>query len=117
MEIEEIQQFCLGLPGVTEEIKWEHNLCFSVAGKLFLLVSLDETPPRASFKVNEDDFDEICCKTGFRQAPYFARNKWVMVEDITLPSRDEWKAFIINSYELVKMKLPAKTRKELIDKR
>jgi predicted DNA-binding protein (MmcQ/YjbR family) len=113
MEIEEIQQFCLSLPGVTEEIKWEHNLCFSVAGKLFLLVSLDETPPRASFKVPEDDFDEICCKTGYRQAPYFARNKWVMVEDITLPPRDEWKAFITNSYGLVKMKLPAKTRKEI----
>lgn len=113
MDIEEIQQFCLGLPGVTEEIKWEHNLCFSVAGKLFLLVSLDEAPPRASFKVREDDFDEISCKTGFRQAPYFARNKWVMVEDISLPAIDEWKAYIKNSYELVRMKLPAKTRKDL----
>jgi predicted DNA-binding protein (MmcQ/YjbR family) len=113
MEIEEIQQFCLGLPGVTEEIKWENNLCFVVAGKLFLLVSLDETPTRASFKVLEDDFDGICAKSGFRQAPYFARNKWVMVEDITLPDNEEWKAFITNSYELVKMKLPAKTRKAL----
>jgi len=115
MEIEEIQQFCLDFPGVTEEIKWEHNLCFLVAGKLFLLVSLDEIPPRASFKVREDDFDEICCKTGFRQAPYFARNKWIMVEDIALPDRNTWKAFINNSYELVRMKLPAKTRKELDD--
>jgi predicted DNA-binding protein (MmcQ/YjbR family) len=116
VEIEEIQQLCLGLPGVTEEIKWEHNLCFSVAGKIFLLVSLDESPPRASFKVREDDFDGICCKTGFRQAPYFARNKWVMVEDITLPDQNEWKTFIKTSYELVKLKLPAKTRKEIEDK-
>lgn len=113
MEIEEIQKFCLEFPGVTEEIKWEHNLCFVVAGKLFLLVSLDETPPRASFKVLEDDFDEICCKTGFHQAPYFARNKWVMIDDIDLPDQHEWKVFIKNSYELVKMKLPAKIRKEL----
>ncbi len=111
MEIEDIRTFCLSLPGVTEDIKWEHNLCFSVAGKLFLLVSLDEAPPAASFKVAKDDFDEICCRAGFRQAPYFARNMWVKLEDISLLSRAEWEAFIRNSYELVKMKLPAKARK------
>ena len=113
MEIEDIRAYCLGLPGVTEDIKWENNLCFSVSGKLFLLISLDEAPPGASFKVAKDDFDTICCRTGFSQAPYFARNMWVRISDIGLLSRQEWEAFIRNSYELVKMKLPARIRKEL----
>jgi len=113
MELEEIRTFCLNLPGVTEDIKWEHNLCFSLAKKLFLLVSLDESPPMASFKVSETDFDEISCRAGFRQAPYFARNKWVMLEDIGLPDRKEWETFIMNSYELIKLKLPKKIRNEL----
>ena len=113
MEAEDIRSFCLDLPGVTEDIKWEHNLCFSVAGKLFLLVSLDEAPPSAAFKVPQDDFDGICCRTGFSQAPYFAKNMWVRIDDIGLLSRQEWETFILGSYELVKKKLPMKTRKEL----
>ena len=113
MEIEDLRTFCLSLPGVTEDIKWEHNLCFSVADKMFLLISLDESPSTAAFKVAKDDFDSISCRTGFRQAPYFARNMWVMIDDIGLPDRREWETFIRNSYDLVKMKLPLKIRREL----
>jgi predicted DNA-binding protein (MmcQ/YjbR family) len=113
MDTEDIRSYCLKLPGVTEDIKWKHNLCFSVAGKLFLLVSLDEAPPSAAFKVPQDDFDSLCCRDGFSQAPYFAKNMWVRIEDIGLLSSQEWETFIRESYELVKMKLPARTRKEL----
>jgi predicted DNA-binding protein (MmcQ/YjbR family) len=113
MEIEDIRSFCLSMPGVTEDIKWEHNLCFSVGGKLFLLISLDESPAAASFKVDEADFDQVSIRTGFGQAPYFARNKWVKVDDIGIPDRKEWMDFIRNSYELVKAGLPVKIRKTL----
>lgn len=113
MDIEEIRKYCNSLPGVTEDIKWENNLCFSVAGKLFLLVSLDEVPPGASFKVSVDDFDAISSREGFRQAPYFARKMWVNLDDIGRPDRKEWESFIITSYELVRAKLPAKIRREL----
>jgi predicted DNA-binding protein (MmcQ/YjbR family) len=115
MEVEDIRIFCLSLPGVTEDIKWGHNLCFSVGGKLFLLISLDESPVAASFKVHDSDFDPISCRHGFGQAPYFARNKWVKLDDIGIIDRKEWEAFIKNSYELVKAGLPVKIRKALDD--
>jgi predicted DNA-binding protein (MmcQ/YjbR family) len=113
MDTEGIRQFSLTLPGVTEDIKWENNLCFSVANKLFLLVSLDEIPPGASFKVPVEDFDAISSREGFQQAPYFARRMWVSVDDIARLSRDEWETIIRTSYDLVKSKLPAKVRREL----
>jgi predicted DNA-binding protein (MmcQ/YjbR family) len=113
MDIEDIQAYCRSLPGVTEDIKWENNLCFSVVNKLFLLISLDEVPPGASFKVAVEDFDAISSREGFRQAPYFARMMWVRVDDIGRLSRKEWEEFIQGSYYLVRSKLPAKIRKEM----
>jgi len=113
MDIEDIQSYCHSFPGVTEDIKWENNLCLSVGGKLFLLISLDEVPPGATFKVPEEDFEAISCMEGFRQAPYFARGKWVNVDDIGKPGRKEWESFIRSSYDLVKAKLPKRVQKEL----
>jgi predicted DNA-binding protein (MmcQ/YjbR family) len=113
MDIEEIQAYCHSFAGVTEEIKWENNLCFMVKEKLFLLISLDDIPPRASFKVHVDDFDRISTREGFSEAPYFARRMWVSLDNISRLSRQEWESFIKSSYELVKEKLPARVRKEL----
>jgi len=113
MDIDEIRKFCKSLPGVTEDIKWEHNLCFMVAEKLFLLVSLDEVPAGASFKVAVDDFDAISSKEGFRQAPYFARRMWVSIDDIGRMDRKEWEDHIYRSYELVKSGLSKKKQQEL----
>ena len=113
MLIEEIQIICAGLPGVTEDIKWESNLCFSVKDKIFLMISLDEVPPTASFKVNDDDFEEISCRDGFRPAPYFGRYKWVVLDDIDRLDSKEWEQFIRTAYDLVKARLPLRLRKEL----
>ena len=30
-----LYEYCRGLPGVTEDIKWGHDLIFSVGGKMF----------------------------------------------------------------------------------
>lgn len=50
MNIEDFRNYCLSLPGVTEAMPWttdknEYNrglLCFSIAGKWFCLVNVDE---------------------------------------------------------------------------
>jgi predicted DNA-binding protein (MmcQ/YjbR family) len=41
-----------------------------------------------------------------------ARAKWVLVEDITRLTKKEWKEYVLQSYELVKQKLPKKLIKE-----
>jgi len=114
MDIETIRSICNAFPGVTEDIKWEHDLVFSVGLKMFCVTGLDETPVSASFKVRDDAFEELSNRPGFKPAPYVARYKWVLCEDIALLKKAELEAFVKQSYELVRDKLPAKIRKELI---
>jgi predicted DNA-binding protein (MmcQ/YjbR family) len=113
MNIEEIREICLQLPSVTEDIKWEKDLCFLVGGKMFLVVVLDQLPTSASFKVAEEDFEAICWQEGFIPAPYLARAKWVQIADIQLINHQEWKNYIAQSYRLIKEKLPKKVKAEL----
>ena len=113
MTTEDIQQLCRSLPAVTEDIKWEHDLVFSVGGKMFCVVGLDQSPVSASFKVTEEEFDEMSSRPGFKPAPYVAKYKWVWIEDIKNMKKTEWKKYINQSYELVKDKLPVKLKKQL----
>lgn len=113
MDIESLQAICNKFPGVTEDIKWENHLCFCVAEKMFLILGLDETPVTASFKVGDDDFDEISSRKGFKPAPYMARNKWVFVDNISRMNNKEWNIIASNAYELIKNKLPKKTQASL----
>jgi len=113
MDIESLQEICSRFPGVTEDIKWEHNLCFCVATKVFLLVSLDTSPPSASFKINEEDFDELSALEGFQQAPYFAKRQWIRVDDISRMGKHEWQQRAQQAYELIKSKLPKKVQASL----
>jgi predicted DNA-binding protein (MmcQ/YjbR family) len=113
MSLEEIREICTSLPHVTEDIKWGHDLCFLIASKMFCVVGLDESPVNASFKVKEEDFDEISSREGFMPAPYMARHKWVYIDDISRLSKEHWKEMISTSYELVKAKLPQKIKNNL----
>ena len=113
MNIEGIQVICKKLPAVTEDIKWGNDLVFSVGEKMFCVVGLNQSPTTASFKVTDEEFDEICSREGFKPAPYVARYKWVFIDDISKMNKKEWEKYIAQSYRLVKEKLPAKTKKQL----
>ena len=113
MNIEELQQLCKSLPNVTEDIKWGNDLCFCIGGKMFCVVGLNQSPTSASFKVLDEEFEEMSTKKGFIPAPYVARYKWVLAEDINILSVKEWQHYVTQSYTLVKDKLPAKIKKEL----
>jgi predicted DNA-binding protein (MmcQ/YjbR family) len=112
MNIETLQTFCMSLPAVTEDIKWGNDLCFSVGGKLFCVAGL-ETPFKCSFKVKDEEFEELSNQDGFMPAPYMARAKWVLVTDASKLNKKEWEKYIRQSYELKKMKLTKKLRKDL----
>ena len=105
MNIEDIRSFCLTLPGVTEDIKWGHDLCFCIAKKMFCVTSLKE-PLTISFKITDEEFDEVSNSEGFVPAPYVARYKWVLLENPDKVSKKKLQAYITQSYQLVKMKLP-----------
>jgi len=113
MSIEDLQAICKQLKAVTEDIKWEDHLCFNVGGKMFLVTSPDSVPISASFKVSDENFDEVISKPGFSPQRHLGRYKWVSLDDINRLSASEWEEFIYQSYGLIVSKLSGKFRKEL----
>ena len=113
MNIEEFQKLCAGLPSVTEDVKWENDLVFSIGGKMFCVTGLNETPVTAAFKVTEEQFDELCERKGFKPAPYVAKYKWVKIDDINKMTKKEWEKYVTQSYTLVRAKLAPKILKTL----
>lgn len=112
MNVESLRDLCLSFPGVTEDIKWGSDLCFSVGEKMFCITSAD-MDEGASFKVRDEEFKVITSREGIIPAPYLARAKWVYVLDFSRMTDTEWQHYIRQSYELVKAKLPKKSLKNL----
>ena len=110
MNIESLRKFCLNLPAATEDVKWGHDLCFNIGGKMFLVTAPDSIPVSASFKADEETFNELAEREGFKPAPYLARHKWIFVDDVSRLSKKEGETFIRQSYELVKAKLSKKKK-------
>lgn len=113
MNIEDIQTTCKQMPGVEEDIKWGHDLVFSIGGKMFCVVGLDQSPASASLKVMDIEFEEMCIRTGFKPAPYVGKYKWVLIEDITRMKKADWQIYLQQSYDLVKNKRPPKLKRQL----
>ena len=112
MDIDQLRKICLKLPAVTEDVKWDHDLCFSVGGKMFCVASLDP-PFTCSFKVKDEEFEELSTRDGFIPAPYMARAKWVLVNNPDRLHKKEWEEYIRQSYALVSAKLTKKMRSDL----
>jgi predicted DNA-binding protein (MmcQ/YjbR family) len=112
MNIEMLREICSSLTAVTEDVKWGNDLAFSVGDKMFCVASL-EPPFSCSFKVPDDEFDELSNQNGFTPAPYMARAKWVLVTDPSNLSKKECERYVKQSYELVKIKLTKQLRERL----
>jgi len=112
MDIDFLRKFCLSLPAVTEDIKWGNDLVFSIGDKMFCVASL-EAPFKCSFKVRDEEFEELSNKDGFIPAPYMARAKWILVTNPTKLNKKQWEQYIKQSYELVSSKLTRKLREQL----
>lgn len=114
MTLESVRAFCKRLPNVTEDIKWGHDLCFLIGGKMFAVASLDATEGHClSFKCTPEEFAELVEVSGIVPAPYMARNHWVMLERFDALRDAEIEDFVRRSYDLVKAKLTKSALAEL----
>lgn len=113
MDIESIQEFVKRLPGVSEDIKWEHHLCFLVGGKMFAIVDLNDVPLSISFKTTEEHFAELVSHSHITAAPYLGRSHWVLLKDINQMSKSVLLDHLVAAHKLIGSKLPAKIKKEL----
>ena len=114
MNIEELRAYCLSLPGVAEDIKWDEHLCFMVGKKMFFVVNPDHVPIDGSFKTTPEIYAELTSSAeGFSPAPYLARYNWVKFDRLDILGDQEWKRHIDLAYTLVFDKLSAMLKKEI----
>jgi predicted DNA-binding protein (MmcQ/YjbR family) len=107
-----VRAFCLSLPYATEDVQWEHDLLFRIAGKMFCVGNLEPgmSPTKIAFKCTPEKFAELVEIEGIIPAPYMARNHWVAIIEMDALRQPELKELIQNSYQLVLEKLPKKTQ-------
>lgn len=113
MNIEELRDYCLNKPGVTEGFPFgEETLVFKVGEKLFLLTGLGDN----SFNVKCDPERAIELREQFSEVlPGYHMNKkhWNTVRTDGSLTNKQLKEMVDHSYELVFAALPKKLREEI----
>jgi predicted DNA-binding protein (MmcQ/YjbR family) len=97
---------------VTEDVKWGHDLIFSVGGKMFAGFQLPEGEPVA-FKTDPLVFSSLTSHAGVVPAPYMARHHWVSVSKRSALPPSTLRDLLRDAHALVAAKLPAATRRRL----
>ena len=115
MNLDKAKKLCAGLPGVTQETKWDDDLSFCVGGKMFAVGCVDPEARRISFKVDDDAFLALTDRPGIVPAPYLARAKWVQIRDMKAVSDSEAEALLRRAYEIVFGKLTKKLQREIAE--
>jgi predicted DNA-binding protein (MmcQ/YjbR family) len=113
--IDWVRVFCLSLPHATEDVQWEHDLLFRIAGKMFCVANLEPSMSRTkiAFKCTPEKFAELAEVEGIIPAPYMARNNWVAMVEVDALRQPEIKELIRESYQMILEKLPKKKQAEL----
>jgi predicted DNA-binding protein (MmcQ/YjbR family) len=106
--IDWVRACCLALPHATEDVQWEHNLLFRIAGKMFCIANLEPgmSPTKIAFKCTPEKFAELVEIEGIIPAPYMARNHWVAMLELDALRPPEIKELIQASYQMILEKLP-----------
>jgi predicted DNA-binding protein (MmcQ/YjbR family) len=113
----DLSAFSSPWPGVTQDIKWEDDLVFSVSGKMFAVYCMrGPDKGRLSFKVDSDRFLELTDQPGIVPAHYMSRAFWITVAEPERFSRETIENFVQHSYELVRATLSKRLQAGLVAK-
>jgi len=108
MDIEMLREYCLSLPGTTEEVKWGDNLCFMIEKKIYVIGSLDAGT--LAIKCDPEEFEEVTARDGITQAWHLAKGQWIGLADLEVMPVQELKKRIAESRGFVLQKLSKKVR-------
>jgi predicted DNA-binding protein (MmcQ/YjbR family) len=111
-ERDPLLELCRKLPGVTEDVKWDNDLVFSVGGKMFAVFALPDLEPM-SFKVEPVLFPVLTQRPGIVPAPYMAKHSWISLKSRDALPREELEELLRESHALVAQKLSKKARAKL----
>jgi predicted DNA-binding protein (MmcQ/YjbR family) len=98
-------------PGVTFVDQWDSHVA-KVGDKVFAVLG-EKDGWRLVIKVSEESFEILTSMEGISQAPYFAKRKWVNINDRAPLEREDLEYYLRRSYELVAQGLTKKLRTEL----
>ena len=113
----ELESLARDWPGVVSSIKWEDDLVFTVAGKMFAVYCLrGPHRERLSFKVDPERFLELTDQPGITPAAYMARAFWISIAEPDRFSRTKMLEFFRHSYDLVRGGLSKKQQAALVAK-
>ena len=105
MHVEWVRDFCLSFEDVEEcQPFGPENLVYKIKGKMFLLISLDQIPPRINVKTDPDKSEELRETYPDNILPGFHMNKkhWNTLVLNTRLSPALVQELIRASYELVR---------------
>ncbi|HEX5264116.1 MAG TPA: MmcQ/YjbR family DNA-binding protein [Phenylobacterium sp.] len=103
-----LEKAALALPGAELSIKWGDDRCYVVGGKMF--AATDGASTNLSMKMTDIAFEALTETGRGRPAPYMARAKWVMFDDVSKLDAAEVEGWLKTAHELVAGKLPKKQR-------
>lgn len=109
-----IELHAMQLPGVSHDIKWGSDRVFSVHGKMFCCLSVENgVLHRISVKVPAERFLELTDQPGIEPAPYLAKHHWVsLLPEMTLATPAVL-ALVRESYAIVRANLSKKVQASL----
>ena len=116
MNLEELREYCLSLPHVTEDMPFSEDiLVFRICNRIFVLTSLESVPLRVSLKCDPERAIELREQYPDKIIAGYHLNKkhWNTVLLEGLPSA-LIKEMIQHSYDQVLAKVPKKEREMLI---
>ena len=114
MNATELEILCADWPGVASGVKWEDDLVFTVAGKMFVVFCLrGPHRERISFKVDRERFLELTDQPGIVPAAYMARAFWISIAEPDRFAHAKINEFVRHSYELVRAGLSKKQQAAL----
>ncbi len=115
MNLEQLRDFCLALPGTTEAMPFgEDTLVFKVKEKIFLLTSLDTEKLSFNVKCDPVKAQELREHYDFVQPGYHMNKKhWNTIAANNSLHDSLYHSWISHSYDLVVSGLPGGLRAEL----
>ncbi|SET22932.1 MmcQ/YjbR family DNA-binding protein [Prevotella sp. kh1p2] len=113
MNIEEVREYALTMPGVTEDMPYGPDwLIFRIGGKIFLHLRLESPEPTCAVKLNPDEGADLREHyDGIRPAYHLNKMHW---NDLYLDTLDDAlvKLLIGKSYRIVRARLPKRLRSQ-----
>ncbi|MDP3855210.1 MmcQ/YjbR family DNA-binding protein [Phenylobacterium sp.] len=101
----------MALPGATMDIQWGSDRIYKIGGKMF--AGTDGACSKVSLKVSDIAFEALTESGRAVPAPYMARAKWVMFDDLAFLDDAEVADWLKTAHALVAAKLTRKARVEL----